>query len=306
MTLFPALDDMLRKRAELGVKPFYLGSVEEARRRYDALQAALQPDRGSAVRREVDHVIEGAEPPVRVRLFEPFSQPCGTILFVHGGGWIMGSPETFAPLCRELATVTGMTVASVDYRLAPEHPYPAPLDDAYAALCWAADQGPGPLIVMGDSSGGNLAAACALKARDQNGPPIALQVLLYPVLHADFTRSSYRECGSGDLILATGDVSWFWDQYAPNPESRHQHLVSPLLAQDLRSLPPAILCVARYDPVRDDGMAYAERLRQAGVPVILRVHDDMIHGFFGMIDIIEPANAAVRWLGDAIRTELRL
>jgi len=197
-------------------------------------------------------------------------------------------------------------VIAVDYRRAPEHPFPAPLEDCWDALgAVAAQAGEAPLIIAGDSAGGNMAAACTLRARDGGGPQLVLQVLVCPVVDHDMTTPSYRERGSGpDLFLTADDMAWFWNLYAPDPSARSVADASPLRAEHLSNLPPAIVITAEYDPLRDEGIAYAQRLQAAGVPVTHRHHEDMFHDFFSFVNLVEPGNAAVEQVGADIRTLL--
>jgi acetyl esterase len=180
-------------------------------------------------------------------------------------------------------------VALVDYRLAPEHRYPTAVDDCYAGLEWVAarladitGRPDAPLIVAGDSAGGNLSAVMAMRARDRSGPPIALQVLVYPVTDADLSRSSYVD-DENQLLLTTDAMVWFWDHYVPDAARRREPDASPLHAEDLTGLPPAVVLTAEHDVLRDEGEAYAERLRAAGVPVDLRRHAGQMHGFFTLL-----------------------
>lgn len=298
MCVHPELEAILRARAALELTPYHAGTPEEARRSYFQAQAALPTDRGARVHATEDRRIpvDGGE--IAVRIFTPAAgQGPGTILYLHGGGWVIGTLDGFSPVCRELAAASGLTVASVDYRLAPEHPFPVPVEDAYAALQWAVQTLPGPMVVMGDSAGANLATAAAIKARTEGGPAIALQVLIYPVTDADFSRGSYAELGMGEYQLTTADMRWFWDHYVADPAGRRNPLAAPLHAPDLAGLPPAIIAIAGCDPLRDEGLAYAARLAEAGVPTTVERFDDMIHGFFTMVDLVSPANAAVRRIG---------
>jgi acetyl esterase len=194
----------------------------------------------------------------------------------------------------------------VDYRLAPEHVFPAAADDAFDALVWAAsDAGLSagrPVVVAGDSAGGNLATVSALRARDFGGPPIALQVLVYPVVDCDLNRRSYHDYNGDELILNARDMTWFWDHYAPDPASRVNPYASPLRAPTLAGLPPVYLVTAEHDPLRDEGFAYADRLRAERVPVEHRHYGSQIHAFFTFTGVLDDADKAVSEAGSAIRS----
>jgi acetyl esterase len=226
-----------------------------------------------------------------------------TVLWIHGGGWVICDLDTHDAVCRLLALSSGCRVVAVNYRRAPEHPFPAPLEDCWDALRAVAAENPdAPLIVAGDSAGGNMSAACALRARDRGGPELALQVLVCPVVDHDMTTLSYRERGSGpDLFLTAKDMEWFWNCYVPDPAARSVNDASPLRAASLAKLPPAIVITAEYDPLRDEGIAYAERLRTAGVPVTHRHYEDMFHDFFSFVNLIDAGNEAVERVGAEIR-----
>jgi acetyl esterase len=302
--LHPELQAILDRRAALGLPGFAAGTPADARATFAAAQTTLPPDRGARVRSIIDETIEGPNGPVPVRRYLPDrADVVGRIVYLHGGGWVFGTLEGFDPVCRELADASGAEVVSIDYRLAPEHPFPAPLEDAWAALLALAEPGV-KLAVAGDSAGGNLAAALALRARRLGGPAIALQLLLYPVLDTDFDRGSYRRWGSGDHLISRADMIWFWDHHVP-PAERGNPEASPLHALDLAGLPEAIVVLAGCDPLHDEGLAYAEALAAAGVPVTLRDHADMAHGFFTLVDLISPANVAVRETGALIADMLR-
>jgi len=241
----------------------------------------------------------------RVRVYEPSSRLAGTVVYFHPGGWVSGTLDDFDVPCRLLAVESRCRIVSVDYRLAPQHPFPAAADDALAALRWVAeDLSPGaPLVVAGDSAGGNLAAVCALRARDRGGPPIALQVLIYPIVDHDFDTPSYREHATGYLLGRESMIS-FWDRYVPSTPDRDLPDASPLRAADLSGLPPAFVAIAEYDVLRDEVRLYAERLAAGGVPVSVAYYGDMPHGFFTMVNVLDRANEAVADVATAIRAAL--
>jgi acetyl esterase len=240
--------------------------------------------------------------PVGGRLYRPDdAEPVATVVYLHGGGWVTGDLEYSDPLCRHLAADAACEVLSVDYRLAPEHPFPAPLEDAFGALSWAARElaSGRPLVIAGDSAGGALAAACALRARDESGPDLAGQLLVYPVLDADLARDSYTT--NQGMVLGPQEMGWFWDHYLPDPNGRTQQSAAPLRAEALSGLPPTVLVVADLDPLRDEGLAYAARLSAAGVPVRLRHVPGLVHGFLRFSARVDAAAAEA----PAIAAELR-
>jgi Esterase/lipase len=230
-------------------------------------------------------------------------------LFYHGGGWVICSLDTHDSTCRALARASGSAVLSVDYRLAPETPFPGPLDDCYEALRWARANASSlgvdgeRIAVAGDSAGGNLAAAVAIRARDGGGPPLRHQLLLYPVTDADFETGSYSENGNGDYLLSTEAMRWFWGHYVgdtANPDP----LAAILRHGDLSGLPPATLQVAQYDPLRDEGLAYAEALKAAVVPVEVEVAPGMIHGYFSLFEAIPDAQPYIDRAGARLKEAL--
>lgn len=263
------------------------------------------------VKKVESFTIPGPAGSLGVRLYHP--QPKETlpvILYFHGGGWRLGDLETHDPICRRLADATQWPVLAVDYRRSPEHPFPAALDDAYAALQWVAARGrtihtdPEHIIVMGDSAGGNLAAAVALRARDEEGPAIRRQVLIYPVLDLSHTdRESYRRFATG-YLLTRERMQSFIDDYTPDPAQRIDSYASPLLASTHAGLPPAYILTAAFDPLRSEGAAYARRLKAAGVPVIYDNYEGMIHGFFGLPVFGRAAMRAVKRVGMVMQAGL--
>ena len=246
--------------------------------------------------------------PMRLRLLVPSERARGVIVYYHGGGWVLGALDQFDALGRRLAAGTGCAVVLVDYRLAPEHRYPAAVDDAWTALKWTAakvDEIAGrrvPLIVAGDSAGGCLAAVVAQRSREA-GPEIALQVLVYPVTDCDLDRESYRD-PENQLIVSRDTMAWFWDHYAPDPSVRSSPDASPLRAPSLAGLPPAVVLTAQHDVLRDEGEAYAERLAQDGVRVEHQRFDGQMHGFFMMGDILPASAAGLDFVVQAIDREL--
>jgi len=237
---------------------------------------------------------------VPVRVYRPSPDPgLPVIVYFHGGGWTIGSVEQFDPIARQIANATSAIVVSVDYRLAPEHPFPAPLDDCWRALLWTAKNAAGfggdgsRLAVMGDSAGGNLAAVCALLARDEGGPDLAMQVLVYPVVDSVLDTPSYRANGEGHL-LTRADMEWFFSCYLGSGADPADWRISPLRAPDLRGVAPAVVITAEFDPLCDEGGAYARRLVEAGVPVVNLPYDGMIHAFFGLSAAFDASRDAMR------------
>ncbi len=232
------------------------------------------------------------------------------VVFFHGGGWVVGSIASHDALCRRMCNASGCIVVSVDYRLAPEHRFPAAVDDSFAATDWvarhAAEIGgdPSRIAVCGDSAGGNLAAVVALLARDREGPQILYQVLIYPITDYLPDTDSYRRNGD-DYFLTGTTIKWFWDHYLNNPAEGTLWTASPLRAQCLAGLPPALVLVAEFDPLLDEGLAYADRLEQSGVPVERVICEGQIHGFVRRLDTFDCAPAVVAQLARSLRAALR-
>lgn len=278
-------------------------SPAEARRSYEEMRRKKisGPESLNAVR-DIDFSLPGRT--VRARFYNPGGGPAmPLIVYFHGGGWVVGSVDTHDDLCRRIARVAGAAVLSVDYRLAPEHPFPAAVEDAYDAVAYAfshaADLGVDPvrISVAGDSAGGNLAAAVAIAARDKRSFSLEKQVLLYPVMDADFSTPSYRELGTG-LNLTRDAMKWYWDQYAPSTADRENPLAAPLREKTLGGLPPALVLTAEFDPLRDEGEQYAHRLRQEGTPVRLVRMPETLHGFALLTDLFPEAHEAVSAIAD--------
>jgi acetyl esterase len=268
---------------------------------------APPPLNPTPVGRVEDRRIPGPAGEIPVRIYTPEgSGPFPLIAFFHGGGFVLCSLETHDELCRAMCRDADAVVVSVDYRLAPEAKYPAAADDCYAATAWcaahAAELGADAarLVVAGDSAGGNLAAVTALRARDLGAPRIRHQVLIYPATHCDFDTPSYRENAQGYFLTADA-MRWFWAHYLENPAQASEPYACPAHAADLKGLPPATVITAEYDPLRDEGEDYAAQLRAAGVPVVLKRYDGMIHGFVSMGDVFDDARAAQRLIAEQLR-----
>ena len=293
MPLDPQADALLQQMREAGVRPFEELTVAEAREAawgYLALAGEPQP-----VASVENRFIPGPTADLPVRIYTPEGDGArGGIVFFHGSGWVIANIDISDAAVRSLANSTGCVVVSVNYQKAPEHPFPGPFDDCWAATTWvyanAAELGidPGRLAVAGDSAGGNLAAAVCLKARDEGGPPIVFQVLVYPALDRNWDTPSAHENAVG-YGLQRETMRWFWNRYVPDEADGDNPLVSPLRAADLSGLPPAFIATAEFDPLRDDGEMYAERLAEAGVPVLVKRYDGMIHGFYWMLGALDQA-----------------
>jgi acetyl esterase len=309
MPIDPQARQFLDQIAASGFPQLHEMPVPEARQ---AILAFAQMSASSVpVARVEDRTIPGPAGDIPVRIYTPEGRaPLPILVYLHGGGWVIGSLETHDPICRQLANGAGCVVVSVDYRLAPEHPYPAAAEDAYAAArgvhANAASLGGDPkrIAVGGDSAGGNLSAVVSLMARDRGGPPLVHQLLVYPVTDAPGPTASYRDNGR-DYFLTTDMMQWFWNHYLGKDPGCRDAYACPLRARDLRGLPPALVITAELDPLRDEGEAYAARLREAGVPVTLSRYDGMIHGFFGMATILDKSRAALAEAAEALRVAFR-
>jgi acetyl esterase len=239
------------------------------------------------VERHVVAAVDGT--PLEMRVLVPPGKARGLIVFYHGGGWVTGSLDEVETLGRRLAAQAGCTVVLAQYRLAPEHPFPAAVDDAWTALKWAGERVDGlPLIVAGDSAGANLAAVVAQRSAVE-GPKLALQILVEPVTDSDTETASYLD-PENQLIVTRESMEWFFDRYVPDVESRRDPRLAPLRADSVTGAPPAVVLTAEYDVLRDEGEAYAERLRAEGVEVSHKRFPQQMHGFFALVNVL-PASA---------------
>ncbi|MAT14551.1 MAG: lipase [Planctomyces sp.] len=304
MPLDPQADDFLQKYNKLNLPPLSEMTIER-------LRSMVAPATGhlESVSRIENLEIPGPNGQIRIRIYYPhhgeLESPRAAIMYFHGGGWVTGTLDAYDHLCCATCRRSESIVISVDYRCAPENPFPIPLDDAYAATNWAASHLAGwdipedKLVVMGDSAGGNLAAAVCLKARDAGGPVIGYQVLIYPITDYNLQTVSYRENAKG-YMLTRDSMAWFWEQYVPEELDRHDPLASPLRADDLKGLPPAYLLTCEFDPLRDEGIAYGRKLQEHKVPVRFVHCPGMIHGFFRRIDIFDLSLQKVQEIADLI------
>ena len=290
--------------AALNLKPVEESTPEEARESMRARTAGLGPV--EEVARVADYGVPVAGGEIGVRVYGPAGAGARpAVVFYHGGGWVIGDLYTHDGICRSLTNAAGCVVASVDYRLAPEFKYPVAAEDSYAALRWVVENAaalgidPRRVAVAGDSAGGNLATVVSLMARDRGGPPLAYQVLIYPVTDHRFDTPSYEENATGYVLTAAG-MRWFWRQYLAREEQGGEPHASPLRAPSLAGLPPALVLTAECDPLRDEGEAYGARLRDAGVPVTVTRYPGIFHGFFRMTRLLDQSRAALDEVAGAL------
>ena len=302
MPVDPFVKMMLDAMAEANMNPFADNILAKTA---DELRAAMAANRVPVPEVPIAHyedlVIaghDGGDVPVRVYRPAVDGVVRPAIVFYHGGGWVIGGLDTHDNSARMMANATDAVVVFVDYRLAPEAPFPVPVEDCYAGLLWtvanAATYGIDPtrLAVVGDSAGANLAAAVALMSRDRGGPALRYQLLVYPCTDMNPARWPSMTDNANGYFLTTDSMVWFYDQYAPNVDDRTHPYASPIHADDLSGLPPAFVITAEFDPLRDEGEAYGERLRAAGVATDIARYDGMIHGFFAMTAMFESAREA--------------
>jgi acetyl esterase/lipase len=308
--LDPQLQAMRDQRERDNVPPLYAMSLTEAR---DADLASIRASGGEPepVHEVTNLMIPGPGGELPLRLYRPAGEgPLPTLLYFFGGGWVLGTIDTADGVSRSLANSSGALVAVAGYRLAPEHPFPAAIDDCYAALGWVAGHAaeigadPARLAVGGDSAGGNLAAAVALRARD-GGPALAGQLLVYPNTDQLADDESMR-AADDRFLFNRHSVAWYRRHYLADPADAANPLASPLRAESLAGLPPALVITAEYDPLRDQGEAYARRLADAGVQVQLSRYPGMAHGFFTMAGTVDASRAALAQAASGLRTWFRL
>jgi acetyl esterase len=294
MPLAPEYQALLAQLAETPAPKIIEIPPEQGREMYRMARAVNED---LPIGRIENRKIQGPAGDIPIRIYHPEEAgEHGILVNFHGGGWVIGDLDTADSVCRELCTQASCIVVSVDYRLAPEAPYPAAVEDAYAATCWVAENaaelgGSGVLAVGGESAGGNLAAVVCQKARDEDGPDIHFQLLMYPVTDHDLSRASYDENGEGNL-LETKTMAWFWESYCPEPGRRAEPAASPLRARSFANLPRTLVATAEMDPLRDEGKAYADALSEAGVEVEYVCFDGLVHDFMAHAAILPCSRAA--------------
>jgi len=309
MSLDPQAKSFLDTIAGFGGPPLEQLPLAEARKVPLGLIEFGGPEESMA---EVQNrTVRGPSGPIPVRVYRPVKkETLPALMFFHGGGFVICNLDTHDRLCRSIAKASGCAVISVDYRLAPEHKYPAAVDDAFAATQDVAEHGaefgidPSWIAVGGDSAGGNLAAVVSLLARDRGGPKLKFQLLIYPLVDFNDQSPSMQQFGQGDHFLSMEGMDWFKKSYLPSAEAAREPSASPINATDFRGLPPAMVITAECDPLRDQGEAYARKLEAAGVPVELKRYAGMIHPFLSLAGIITAGKTAIADAAAAVKGAL--
>ena len=303
MPLDPQIVTVMEAVAALGLPPNNEVSPEEARANGRARPRAPGPEVGKVE----DRTIPGPDGEIPVRIYTPEGTgPFPGLAWYHGGGWVVGDLDSADPSARHLCVGANCVVVSVDYRLAPETKFPGAAEDCYAATQWLAANAASlnvdgsRIAVGGDSAGGNLAAVVSLMSRDRGGCEIAYQLLVYPVTERNFETVSYLDNGEGYQLSRDGMI-WYWDHYLASDADAANPYAAPMQASSLSGLPPALVITAEFDPLRDEGEAYAQRLAEAGVPTTCTRYDGMIHGFYGMSAMVDKAREAVEQSAAGLR-----
>ena len=303
MPLDPQAQAVIDAVNDLGLPALWEVTPEQAR-----INAASRPRPvGPEVAAVADRSIPGPDGDVPVRIYTPEGTgPFPILVWYHGGGWVIGDLESADPTARHLCKGAGCVVVSVDYRLAPETKFPGPAEDCYAATVWSVNNAASlnadasRLAVGGDSAGGNLAAGISLMAADRGGPAIAHQLLVYPVTERNYDTPSYSQNAEG-FLLARDAMIWYWDAYLADEADASNPYAAPMNAESLAGQPPALVITAEFDPLRDEGEAYGRRLQEAGVDTTISRYDGMIHGFFGMVGIMDKSGQVMEEATAALR-----
>ena len=313
MPLDPQVQNLLNVAAASGRPPYHLLDPEAARKQVRDTRAPLLPPRPHMASVE-DRFIPGPAGPTAVRFYRPLGSDASEVLpalvYFHGGGWTIGDLDTHDVICRELCNKAGCATLSVDYRMGPEDKFPMAVEDSLAATCWLLDNAAKlgvdarRVAVGGDSAGGNLATVVALLLRDRGRADLCFQLLIYPVTDQIANTPSHSDFADG-YMLTRESIRYFQSNYLRTPADYDDWRASPLRAESLSRLPPALVITAGYDPLRDEGKAYADRLREEGVAVTYQCYDGMIHGFFMMGGVLDVANRAVSQAAEALANVFR-
>lgn len=305
MPLDPQAQALLEQMAAMNMPSFDTLTPEQARQAMMPMATEPEP-----VGKVEDRQIAGPAIDIPVRIYTPEGDgPFPVLTFFHGGGWVIGNIDSHDGLCRSLTNQAGCITVSVDYRLAPEHKFPAAPEDCYAATQWVAANAASfngdssRLAIGGDSAGGNLTAVVAQMARDRGGPPLAFQLMIYPATDFNADTPSLKENAQG-YLLSKADIEWFTGHYLSSDEDKRHVLASPGLASDLSGLPPALIITGEFDPLRDDGEQYGKQLKEAGVPVTVSRYDGMIHGFLSLAPFLDQGQHAITEASQALKAAL--
>lgn len=311
MKLDQASVDFITSMEKGGATPFHKMNIDEVRS-MPTIPPEMFGEMPQVYSSETKKLpVEGAE--IDLHIIKPQEITQGILVYYHGGGWVVGDvgDAMFQITCKNLANKTNLTVVMVNYRKAPENPFPTAIDDAYAALSWVNKNiiylsgQRVPILVGGDSAGGNISAVIAHKAKDLDGPAIALQILIYPVTSDDFTNSSYTDPECQTALLSGADMEWFWNHYIPDLQARKNPYAAPIYAENFKNLPPAIVITAGLDPLRDEAEDYVSKLVKAGVEVVFKRYSDQLHAFFTFPNILPRSEELQEYLASHINLFLK-
>ena len=307
--LHPTLKEIITVTKEANNLPLSQISLEEVRKG----PMKIKPLAGEpkAIAKVMNHIIHTDEGNLLMRLYYPEdNKPLPVVLYFHPGGFVKGDIDTHDPVCRSVAQASGCLIASINYPLAPENPFPKAIKAAKEALYWIATHPKelntdGRIAVAGENAGGNLAAVLTQEMREAIHPQISFQVLIYPQTDFTFSSLSHQEYSTG-YLLESDSIEWYKKQYIPKGHDPMDPHLSPLFAHDFSSLPPALIITAEYDPMRDEGETYAQKLKSAGVPTTLKRYKGMVHGFFQMEGLLDATRLAIKHVGETLKTHFAL